>query len=567
MKIKRNAPCPCGSGKKYKHCHYPDSIEVIESFEELNGITKGYSPKYVLNLFQNISRSIGTSYYYLYKNFKITNFYLDFLLKFLSKNSDKNGKELNQNDFDKMIDSLINIPYDKDRLEYELQSKNFDYVIKSGFLQFPYNRSLIGFFGRVIIFYKFFKDYDKKKFKKFLEFKAQLGKKMGMDINLFFFIGFSLFVLVNKGNINIENIVNNCEEKLKRYVTKQNLEKFLDITSISYDELKSELYKIKKFTSDSQFELSIFKKFPIIKYEEEIYIPIFFQLLDRIANGIFYDFTDEYADEGKKNYFREFFGKHIFEPYIIYLFQECYENKEVVNDADYPERIGDFDCLAIKNNNCFLVECWTGSTSRELREHLDKAALDTFINRLLEKVQKLYKKYKYLKEKGFIQRKNKEEKMNFKNVFPILVTYEEIPYLNSYFRSKISEKLKENKESLYKELEGAINKNVFKYHMISTYEFEYLINILLEKQYNLEEILKLKAKGNEEKKFDIGLYMLAKLVLNIDHIRDIRLDIENFSNFIESDFDDFFFYTLKSKLGFSKSKEAFNSLMNELQIL
>lgn len=27
-KVSRNAPCPCGSGKKYKHCHMNKPIEV-----------------------------------------------------------------------------------------------------------------------------------------------------------------------------------------------------------------------------------------------------------------------------------------------------------------------------------------------------------------------------------------------------------------------------------------------------------------------------------------------------------------------------------------------------------
>ena len=292
MKIKRNDLCPCGSGKKYKNCCSPDSIETIEYYKKFNEITKGYSSKYVLNLFQDISRSIGTSYY-SYKNFKITNFYLDFLLKFLIRNSDENGKILNQDNFDKLINYLSNIPYDKDRLEYESYSENLDYFIKSGFLQFPYNRPLTGFFGRIIIFYKYFREYDNKKFEDFLKFKAQIEDKINMDINLFFFIGFALFTLVNKGNINIDNIIINCEEKLKKYVTKQNLEKFLNATSISCNELKSGLNKIKRFTSDSQFELSIFKRFPIIKYKGEIYNRLNFPLLC-------YIFKKYYITEGGK---------------------------------------------------------------------------------------------------------------------------------------------------------------------------------------------------------------------------------------------------------------------------
>ena len=27
MKVGRNEPCPCGSGKKYKHCHYDSDLE------------------------------------------------------------------------------------------------------------------------------------------------------------------------------------------------------------------------------------------------------------------------------------------------------------------------------------------------------------------------------------------------------------------------------------------------------------------------------------------------------------------------------------------------------------
>src|SRR4051812_31196296 len=30
QKLSRNAPCPCGSGKKYKHCCYDKGFEFIE---------------------------------------------------------------------------------------------------------------------------------------------------------------------------------------------------------------------------------------------------------------------------------------------------------------------------------------------------------------------------------------------------------------------------------------------------------------------------------------------------------------------------------------------------------
>lgn len=29
--VSRNAPCPCGSGKKYKHCHLGKTVEVKSS--------------------------------------------------------------------------------------------------------------------------------------------------------------------------------------------------------------------------------------------------------------------------------------------------------------------------------------------------------------------------------------------------------------------------------------------------------------------------------------------------------------------------------------------------------
>jgi len=41
-KIGRNAPCPCGSGKKYKHCHYEidrENKKDIEFFPEKDQIS------------------------------------------------------------------------------------------------------------------------------------------------------------------------------------------------------------------------------------------------------------------------------------------------------------------------------------------------------------------------------------------------------------------------------------------------------------------------------------------------------------------------------------------------
>lgn len=37
MKIGRNEPCPCGSGKKFKHCHYTDNnVGVLEVISYTN---------------------------------------------------------------------------------------------------------------------------------------------------------------------------------------------------------------------------------------------------------------------------------------------------------------------------------------------------------------------------------------------------------------------------------------------------------------------------------------------------------------------------------------------------
>ena len=44
MKISRNALCPCGSGKKYKHCHYgkplPDEVGGSIELERASAETK-----------------------------------------------------------------------------------------------------------------------------------------------------------------------------------------------------------------------------------------------------------------------------------------------------------------------------------------------------------------------------------------------------------------------------------------------------------------------------------------------------------------------------------------------
>jgi len=55
-KFKRNAPCWCGSGKKYKHCHYrrEDVLEVkkseaISSFEKLKDVRECLHPQVIDN--------------------------------------------------------------------------------------------------------------------------------------------------------------------------------------------------------------------------------------------------------------------------------------------------------------------------------------------------------------------------------------------------------------------------------------------------------------------------------------------------------------------------------------
>ena len=241
MKPERNKPCPCGSGIKYKNCCNPTGIEVINFYKSLDSISSGYTPISILNLFQNISRDIKGDYFIEYKDFKLTNFYLNFIFLFLIKNSDENGKELNQKDFDEILEVALDIPYDSDQLNYELSKQNYKYFIKSGFLQFHYNKPPIGFLGRLMLFYSSFKDQNQENFSKFLELKNKLEEKLGISIEHFFFIGFSIYFLINKMNLNIENILRSPNEKLKNYLTKENLEKFLAITSTDYVSIVSEL--------------------------------------------------------------------------------------------------------------------------------------------------------------------------------------------------------------------------------------------------------------------------------------------------------------------------------------
>ena len=40
-KIGRNEPCPCGSGKKYKHCCHDKDQERLHHSSEVAGLTRG----------------------------------------------------------------------------------------------------------------------------------------------------------------------------------------------------------------------------------------------------------------------------------------------------------------------------------------------------------------------------------------------------------------------------------------------------------------------------------------------------------------------------------------------
>ncbi len=68
MKVGRNAPCPCGSGKKYKYC-CRDRIEAIKRIEFINknGL---YLPESYLPESSAISKPQELNYIAVYLTYK-----------------------------------------------------------------------------------------------------------------------------------------------------------------------------------------------------------------------------------------------------------------------------------------------------------------------------------------------------------------------------------------------------------------------------------------------------------------------------------------------------------------
>jgi len=522
-KIGRNDPCPCGSKKKYKKCCLETSFNKKDQqwYIDFVKTTSNCDLKIYLKEIERLSTECVFGYKDIGGEF-VGSFYLAFLAINYVANNDLSKKQrpFVPKDFLNAFHLAKKIPYPN--FEKEIKERSFRYFIKSRYLQFPYTIPPINLFGRGLIFYKY---YEKYHCLDGFDIKKTFEEIYGLDIDTFIFLGFSFFTVsyTNK-NFDVQKVLETKVEKFKKYVTKENVEKFLSIVSKNPKELKK-IFLDDYDKRNLEFKFNPLRKFPVVNIEGEYHIPVLFLLLERIFSGVFWDINDFYWKHGESNNpFRDYFGK-LFERYVQELIDFHFDKDKYSRIPS--DNIGGYeiDNVISDEKNIFIFETLLGSTTQKLREKAEAESVENYCLRLADEIKKLYGKDRAVRTR-----------FQYENLYPSVILFEDIPYANSFFRIKVDEILREKYD-----IKG------YKYHIFSIGEFECLCNIMMGNSKSLGKIFKDKIK---EHKFDIDRYFLSHMEVNIigysDGVENEEI-MKKYVNTIQSEWMEYLYYDVNQK--------------------
>jgi hypothetical protein len=166
----------------------------------------------------------------------------------------------------------------------------------------------------------------------------------------------------------MSNYTNTSITKLKPVLTKENINKFLDIFSIDQETFKEENKKYE--VSDNllkKYEFNPLKRFPIIKTEsekedEKFIIPSLPDFLYGCFEGMYYVLLDKLKETDKKSFFQAFGTQ--FERYIgeIMVFSNIplFSRATLMPEKTYKDgksEVKSADWLLIGNKYIFQIEC------------------------------------------------------------------------------------------------------------------------------------------------------------------------------------------------------------------
>jgi hypothetical protein len=431
-----------------------DLVDALLFIQRVNANLKDYVHKKVFVLSPQVPN-------YLDKWFLITTESNAFIAKYLINFS----SEVSYKKYDAYSHSKNVIYYHHLETDLHYLSSNdpqaYKWCIRAMNQQFHYLRLPSHIMGRYLIL------LEKIKVGKD-DIVAQMSKKaLGLTPQGIMILGICMYTVILQNKIlNLTNLLNHTINNsiIKNVLTKDKINKFLDIYSIDVEGFRKESIKWKfsnlihplyKYEFNPIWSYPIIKTKRILEPDKKYIVPSLVDLVYASSEGIYYKLMDKFRDE-KGNLFSEKFGK-IFQEYIGYLLSVInaeFEKCDETNSQNKPKP----DYLIKENRKVIQIEVKKRVMSNEARACVDNK-LEEYIDGLAEDIyRQLYKPSRQYPECI---------------VHNIIVALDEWYYFEEKIKPIIENRLKKNAE---------INIDRFKFHLLGCTDFELLCQFIKEKE-------------------------------------------------------------------------------------
>jgi hypothetical protein len=212
-------------------------------------------------------------------------------------------------------------------------------------------------------------------------------------------------------------------------------------------------------------------------------------LIKRFTRGVFYYLLDAYSEGAGANRFSEFFGKHLFEPYVGAQLRTGFAER-VFPEQDIGETDKSCDWIVVEGDALTLIECKTLGLTMRAKSFADTdVLLQDLRKRIVKSVQALARTKAAIEKgaKGF-------ERWRGKSVRCLIVLYDEVYLFNApLYRELIADDLK------------ACSLDALPFQVCTISELEYVMPILA--QRGLAATLDEKTADRERAAWDLAVFV------------------------------------------------------------
>lgn len=312
----------------------------------------------------------------------------------------------------------------------------------------------------------------------------------GLTVREFLFNGFAFWA--NAGAGAIKTPLTTSILALQDTLKPENQERFLSIVSTDYATFRK--FQDKQLIKDGyeKHQFNCLNSFPLIRTGRRSLLvsPIPLLLIRRITRGIYYYLQEAYSKGGDRNDFTQFFGKHLFEPYVGMQLRSLPLHTSLSDERDISRSEKSCDWILTEGNAVTLIECKTlGLTARAKAFAETEIVTDDLRKRIVKAVHALARTKEAIDKgvAGF-------ESLRGKTTRNLIVLYDEVYLFNSLlYRELLQNDLKQ---------EGLENTP---FQVCSIAELEYAIPIL--GQTPLASMLDGKISDRERSTWDLSVHI------------------------------------------------------------